>query len=204
MCTYHDGGSGRSSLSPSPALSNVGALGFLAHRGQAQPPQVFLEPVEVLPNRDVGLQPWRQSQSLSFLSLEVVRSQRSCLDEFAQTGPVSYHLHLLWSQGGLPAGGDIFQPLWLVSNEEKSRSSSRYLHCSEWSTVEGQHFCWSECKLAHTASLEKPQLQAKRTFRRWASIRTALLWCAFIGIVTHVGKDRRGEGREGAVERSRS
>ena len=46
------------------------------------------------------------------------------------------------------------------------------------------------------------QLDRVSLLRR-ASIRTVLLWCAFIGENPHVGKDRRGKGREGAGERPR-
>ena len=103
---HHDSGSGRSPIPPSPTLPNVGTLCLLAHCDQTQPSQVPLQSVKVPTHWDVCLEPGRQPQSLSLLSLEVVRCPRCCLDEVAKTWTFSYHLHLFQCECGLPSVGE--------------------------------------------------------------------------------------------------
>ena len=103
--THHDGSSGRTALSTSPTFSDVWTFGFLAHSVQTEAPQVMLQSVEVLSDWYVRFEPSRQSQSLSFPPLQVLRCGRCSLDEVRETGAVPYYLDLIGSQRRLTSGG---------------------------------------------------------------------------------------------------
>lgn len=87
-------------LSSAPAFADVGTLCLLADGGQLKLPQLFLDTAEILPHRDLRLQPGWQPEPFIFTLLPA---------EFALVGG-PFFLLVRWVLHKVLETGSTFQP----------------------------------------------------------------------------------------------